>query len=111
MYAIIETGGKQYRVQPGETIYVERLSSNVGDTISLDQVLLVGGESVHVGTPLVANATVKGTVLEQGRDRKIRVFKFKRRKHYRRTRGHRSQCPAGQETIPSSRAWYLPASG
>ncbi len=94
MYAIIETGGKQYRVQPGETIYVERLSSNVGDTISLDQVLLVGGESVRVGTPLVANATVKGTVLEQGRDRKIRVFKFKRRKHYRRTRGHRQAYTA-----------------
>jgi len=94
VYAIIETGGKQYRVQPGETIYVERLSSNVGDTISLDQVLLVGGESVRVGTPLVANATVKGTVLEQGRDRKIRVFKFKRRKHYRRTRGHRQAYTA-----------------
>jgi large subunit ribosomal protein L21 len=95
VYAIIETGGKQYRVQPGDTIYVERLTSNVGDSISLDQVLLVGGESdVRVGTPLVANATVKGTVLEQGRDRKIRVFKFKRRKHYRRTKGHRQSFTA-----------------
>jgi large subunit ribosomal protein L21 len=95
VYAIIKTGGKQYRVEKGDTIYVERLTTPVGDTVSIDQVLLVGGEGAPtVGSPLVANAAVRGTVLEQGRDAKIRVFKYKHRKHYRRTKGHRQSYTA-----------------
>ena len=95
MYAILKTGGKQYRVEQGDTIYVERLSIAVGQTVTLGEVLLVGGEEgVQVGSPLVDKAAVVGTVLEQGRDRKIRVFKYKKRKHYRRTRGHRQSYTA-----------------
>ena len=95
MYAIIKTGGKQYRVEKGDTIYVERLTAPVGDQVSIDQVLLIGGEgSPKVGSPLVTNAAVLGTVVEQGRDKKIRVFKYKKRKHYRRTKGHRQSYTA-----------------
>jgi len=95
VYAIIKTGGKQLRVEKGDTIYVERLAAPVGETVSIDQVLLVGGEgSPKVGSPLLANAAVVGTVLEQGRDTKIRVFKYKKRKHYRRTKGHRQSYTA-----------------
>ena len=89
MYAIVKTGGKQYRVEAGDTIHVDKLEVGVGDKITLDQVLLVGGDGVKVGEPTVADAQVLGTVVGQERDRKIRVFKYKRRKHYRRTRGHR----------------------
>ena len=90
MYAIIKAGGKQYRVQPGDTIYVERLTAPVGEKVTLGDVLLVSGDAgTQVGTPRVASASVVGTVLAQVRDRKIRVFKYKRRKHYRRTKGHR----------------------
>ena len=90
MYAIVNTGGKQYRVEKGDRIYFEKLPAPVGETVRLQEVLLVGGEAgAQVGSPLVANAAVVGTVLEQGRDQKIRVFKYKKRKHYRRTRGHR----------------------
>lgn len=94
MYAIIETGGKQYRVSPGDTILVERLATPVGEQVSLDDVRLLGGEETRVGTPRVDGASVLGTVLEHGRERKIRVFKYKRRKHYRRTRGHRQSFTA-----------------
>lgn len=94
MYAIVRTGGKQYRVNVGDTIYVERLEAPVGEKITLDDVLLVGGDSVTVGSPRVAGATVVGTVVEQDRDAKIRVFKYKKRKHYRRTRGHRQSYTA-----------------
>ncbi|MGE0452910.1 MAG: 50S ribosomal protein L21 [Vicinamibacteria bacterium] len=94
MYAIVRTGGKQYRVNVGDTIYVERLEAPVGEKITLDDVLLVGGDSVKVGSPRVAGATVVGTVVEQDRDAKIRVFKYKKRKHYRRTRGHRQSYTA-----------------
>jgi large subunit ribosomal protein L21 len=90
VYAIIRAGGKQYRVEQGDTISVERLSAAVGDTVAFSEVLLVGGDGdVKVGSPLLASASVRGTVLEQGRDQKIRVFKYKKRKHYRRTKGHR----------------------
>ncbi len=89
MYAIVKTGGKQYRVEAGDTIHVGKLEAGVGDKITLDEVLLVGGDEVKVGEPTVADAQVLGTVVGQERDRKIRVFKYKRRKHYRRTRGHR----------------------
>lgn len=95
MYAIVRAGGKQYRVVAGDTIYVERLTAPVGEKITLEEVLLVGGDGqVRVGSPRVEKASVLGTVLEQGRDRKIRVFKYKKRKHYRRTKGHRQSYTA-----------------
>lgn len=89
MYAIVRTGGKQYRVAAGDTIRVERLEAPVGEQVTLDEVLLVGGDEPQVGAPRVEGASVVGSVLEHGRDRKVRVFKSKRRKQYRRTRGHR----------------------
>ncbi len=95
MYAIVKTGGKQYRVAAGETIYVERLEAPVGEKVTLDQVLLVGSDAgVQVGAPRLEKASVVGTVLDQGRDHKVRVFKYKKRKHYRRTRGHRQSFTA-----------------
>jgi large subunit ribosomal protein L21 len=95
VYAIIRTGGKQYRVQAGEVVRLEHLDGEVGSTVRLDDVLLVGGEEgVRVGTPRVETATVVGTVVEQGKGAKIRVFKYKKRKHYRRTRGHRQSFTA-----------------
>jgi large subunit ribosomal protein L21 len=96
VYAIIKTGGKQYRVQAGDTIYIEHLDATAGDTVTLADVLLLGGDGgeLRVGKPRVENASVKGTVLEQGRDRKVRVFKYKKRKHFRRTRGHRQAYTA-----------------
>ena len=96
MYAIIRAGGKQYRVKEGDTIHLESLSAKAGDKVVLGEVLLVGGgdEDPRLGSPLVAKAQVVGTVLEQGRGPKIRVFKYKKRKHYRRTRGHRQSFTA-----------------
>ena len=95
MYAIIKTGGKQYRVQTGDVVRVERLEEAVGSTVTLDEVLFVGGEGEpRVGSPRLAGASVLGTVVEQDRDAKIRVFKYKKRKHYRRTRGHRQSFTA-----------------
>ena len=94
MYAIVRTGGKQYRVEAGDTIYVERLAVPAGEKVTLDDVLLVGGDTVKVGAPRVEKAAVLGTVVADGRDRKVRVFKYKKRKHYRRTRGHRQSYTA-----------------
>jgi len=95
VYAIIRTGGKQYRVNPGEVVRVERLEGEVGSTITLDDVLLVAGDGeAHVGSPRLAGASVVGTVVGQDRDAKVRVFKYKKRKHYRRTRGHRQSFTA-----------------
>ncbi len=95
MYAIIRTGGKQYRVNPGEVVRVERLEAAVGATVTLDDVLLVGGEGdARVGNPRLSGASVVGTVVGQERDAKVRVFKYKKRKHYRRTRGHRQSFTA-----------------
>jgi len=95
VYAIIQSGGKQYRVETGDVIRVERLDAPAGETVTLSEVLLVGAEGkTRVGAPLVAGAAVVGTVVEQGRDRKVRVFKYKKRKHYRRTRGHRQAFTA-----------------
>jgi large subunit ribosomal protein L21 len=96
VYAIIRAGGKQYRVKEGDTIHLESLSAQAGEKVVLGEVLLVGGGDgeARLGSPLVAKAQVVGTVLEQGRDRKIRVFKYKKRKHYRRTRGHRQSFTA-----------------
>lgn len=90
MYAIIETGGKQYRVEAGSTIQVEKLPGEVGVVIELDQVRLVHGDAgLVVGRPLVPGAKVTAEILRQGRMRSITVFKKKRRKNYRRTHGHR----------------------
>lgn len=93
MYAVIKTGGKQYRVATGDVIKVERLPGEVGQTIGFDQVLMVGGDDVEdggrFGTPLVAGASVQAEVLDQIKAPKILVFKKRRRKNYRRTRGHR----------------------
>jgi large subunit ribosomal protein L21 len=95
VYAIIRTGGKQYRVQKGDVVRLERLDGAVGTSVTLDEVLLVGGEGeARVGSPRVEGASVVGTVVEQDRDAKIRVFKYKKRKHYRRTRGHRQSFTA-----------------
>jgi len=90
MYAVVRTGGKQVRVAPGEAVRVEKLPGEVGSTVELDQVLLVGGEGTpKVGTPLVQGAKVVGTITAQDRHPKITVFKMKRRKGYRRKQGHR----------------------
>jgi large subunit ribosomal protein L21 len=95
VYAIIRTGGKQYRVQQGDVVRVERIQGEVGATVTLEDVLLVGGDGEPMlGGPRVEGASVVGTVVEQGRDAKIRVFKYKKRKHYRRTRGHRQSFTA-----------------
>ena len=90
MYAVIMTGGKQYRVEEGETLRVEKLAVAEGDSINFDHVLMVGeGESVKVGTPTVDGASVSATVLAQGRADKINIIKFRRRKNYMRRQGHR----------------------
>ena len=90
MYAVIKSGGKQYRVESGAKLRVERLSADVGAAVSFDEVLLVGGgDGVKVGAPLVSGAQVKATVLAQGRDDKVRIFKLRRRKHYQKSQGHR----------------------
>ena len=90
MYAVFRTGGKQYRATKGDRVRVERLDAEEGATIEFDQVLLVGeGANVKLGSPLVAGSKVKGKVTSQGRSPKIKVLKFKRRKNYMRTKGHR----------------------
>ena len=90
MYAVIKTGGKQYRVAAGEKIKVEQIPAEVGAEITLDQVLMVGeGESIKVGTPLVSGATVTAKVIAQGRHKKVTIFKMRRRKHYQKDQGHR----------------------
>ena len=92
MYAVIKTGGKQYRVAEGARLKVERLDAAEGDAVEFDQVLLVGeGDKVTIGTPLVEGGKVTGTVEAQGKGRKVEVVKFKRRQNYRRTKGHRQQ--------------------
>ena len=97
MYAIIKTGGKQYRISPGDVLRVERLPGERGDEVILDQVLLVtDGDAVQVGTPLVANATVRTEILRQGKGKKVLIFKKKRRKNYRRKQGHRQLFTALQ---------------
>jgi large subunit ribosomal protein L21 len=89
MYAVIKTGGKQYRVATNDVIEVEKLEGEPGATVTLDQVLMVGGEQPRIGTPLVDGARVTAEVLEQGRGPKIIIFKKKRRKNHRRKKGHR----------------------
>ena len=96
MYAIIQTCGKQYQVSTGDVLRVERLPGERGDQVVLDQVLMVGGEELKVGAPLVENASVKGQILTQGKAKKILVYKKKRRKNYRRMQGHRQLYTALQ---------------
>jgi large subunit ribosomal protein L21 len=92
MYAIIESGGKQYKAAPGETIEVDRLQADEGSKIKLDRVLLVSNEAdIKIGTPVVEGAVVEATILEHFKGRKIIVFKYKPRNRYRRKMGHRQQ--------------------
>ncbi|MFT3923488.1 MAG: 50S ribosomal protein L21 [Myxococcales bacterium] len=89
MYAVIRTGGKQYRVSQGETLRVEKLPGDVGASITFDEVLMIGGDKVNVGKPLVAGAKVSAQITAQDRAKKVIVFKMRRRKNYRRKNGHR----------------------
>ena len=90
MYAVIKTGGKQYRVVVGEKLKVEQIPADVGSEITIDQVFMVGeGDAVKIGTPVVAGASVKATVVSHGRHDKIKIFKMRRRKHYQKHQGHR----------------------
>ena len=90
MYAVIKTGGKQYRVAQGETLKVEKLEAGEGDSVEFDQVLMVGeGEDVKIGTPYLEGGKVTATVVDHGRRDKIKIIKFKRRKHHRKQMGHR----------------------
>ena len=95
MYAVIETGGKQYRVQPGETLRIETLDGDAGQAVEFDRVLLISDDdSVAVGRPLINGAVVTGEILSHGRGEKLVVYKFKRRKDYRRRNGHRQNFTA-----------------
>jgi large subunit ribosomal protein L21 len=89
MYAVIRTGGKQYRVSQGDTLRVEKLPGDVGAAITFEEVLLIGGDKVNVGKPLVTGAKVSAQITAQDRAKKIIVFKMRRRKNYRRKNGHR----------------------
>jgi large subunit ribosomal protein L21 len=90
MYAVIKTGGKQHRVSVGEALKVEKIEAQTGTEIVLSEVLMVGeGDQVTIGAPLVNGASVKATVLAQGKGEKVKIFKMRRRKHYRKSQGHR----------------------
>lgn len=90
MFAVIKTGGKQYRVAAGDKLKVEKLVGEVGSDITIDQVLMVAdGDNVTIGAPVIAGATVKAKVVAHGRADKVLIFKMRRRKHYRKTQGHR----------------------
>lgn len=90
MFAIIETGGKQYKVQEGDVIYIEKLDNNEGDSVTFDRVLAVSkGDGLVTGAPVVAGATVSGKIEKQGKGQKIIVYKYKAKKNYRRKQGHR----------------------
>ena len=89
MYAIIKTGGKQVKVEVGQTIYIEKLDVEAGEKVVFDEVILVGGESTKVGAPTISGATVEGTVGKHGKQKKVVTFKFKPKKHSHRKQGHR----------------------
>lgn len=90
MYAVIRTGGKQYRVASGQKLKIEKLAAEVGSELTIAEVLAIGeGDALRVGAPLVSGASVTATVVSQGLDDKVKVFKFRRRKNYKRTQGHR----------------------
>ncbi|QEI05088.1 50S ribosomal protein L21 [Pigmentiphaga aceris] len=89
-YAVIKTGGKQYRVATGEKLKIEQIPADVGQVIELDQVLAIGeGDALRIGSPFIAGAVVKATVLAHGRHDKVKIFKMRRRKHYQKRQGHR----------------------
>ena len=95
MYAVVSTGGKQYRVQKGETLRVEKIPGEVGSKVTFDKVLMVAdGENIRVGQPLIEKAAVQASIVEQDKAKKILVFKYKRRKRYRRKKGHRQPFTA-----------------
>lgn len=95
MYAVIATGGKQYKVREGDMLRIEKLPEDVGSEVTFDNVLLYSdGETVQIGQPVLENAMVNGHVVEQGKNKKILVFKYKRRKRYRRMLGHRQPYTA-----------------
>lgn len=89
MYAIIETGGKQVKVEEGQEIYVEKVATDANESVTFDKVLFVGGDDVKVGSPYVSGATVTAKIEKHGRQKKITVFKYKKRKNYHRKQGHR----------------------
>ena len=89
MYAIIETGGKQIKVETGDVIFVEKLEVEAGETYTFDKVLLVGDETVSIGTPYVEGATVEATVEKQGKEKKVTIYKYNPKKHYHKKQGHR----------------------
>ena len=90
MYAVIETGGKQYRVSSGEKLKVEQLAADIGSQITIDKVLMVAdGDKISIGKPLVNGAKVQATVINHGRGEKVKIFKLRRRKHYKKQQGHR----------------------
>lgn len=94
MYAVFKTGGKQYRVAQGDKLRVEKLPGNVGDAVTFDEVLLLGGDAVKIGLPMVKGAKVSAKITAQGLNKKIVIFKFRRRKNYRRKTGHRQPFTA-----------------
>lgn len=99
MYAIIQTGGKQYKVKAGDTVKVEKIEKGIGDAVTFDQVLmLVNGDKVELGAPYLAGKAVQGKVVEQGRHKKVRIIKFKRRKHSMKQMGHRQYFTAVEIT-------------
>ena len=89
MYAIIETGGKQYKVEQGDFVFIEKLNVEAGETVTFDKVLVVGGDGVKVGAPYVEGATVSANVVKNGKDKKIIVYKYKPKKGYHKKQGHR----------------------
>ena len=90
MYAVIKTGGKQYRVSEGDKLKVESIAADAGSDVQIDEVLMIGnGDDVTVGAPLISNASVSAKVLEHGREKKVNIIKFRRRKHHRKQMGHR----------------------
>ena len=95
MYAVINTGGKQYKVQQGETLRIEKIAGEIGSKVTFDKVLMVAdGENVRVGQPVIEKAAVQASIVEQDKAKKILVFKYKRRKRYRRKQGHRQPYTA-----------------
>lgn len=107
MYAVIKTGGKQYRAIPGAVLHVEKLAGDVGETITFGDVLMLGGDEPQVGAPLVDGASVTAEVLEQYRDTKVIIFKKKRRQNYRRRNGHRQSltCIRVMEIASGGQTW------
>lgn len=95
MYAVVKTGGKQYRVEEGQVLKIEKLDQDIDSTVDFEQVLMVGdGDDIKVGEPVLAGAKVTGKVIEQGRHKKVKIIKFKRRKHHDKQMGHRQYFTA-----------------